>query len=163
MPWKIDLTLVSLFAMSGKRSSGYVKDNDIYYGLKVAYCDPKSSKVTGLECRFCIAFGREEKVGSKRKVATTVQGWSHPFHYDNIENHLHNQHSDQWALYQAFESSSKRASLFDDVLVTFKNSIKAHFPSSSLGVERQIVYDIDKDICGYYCGRHDVQSRRTRR
>jgi hypothetical protein len=28
----------------------------------------------------------------------------------------------------------------------FKNSIKAHFPSSSLGAERQIVYDIEKDI-----------------
>ncbi len=27
-----------------------------------------------------------------------------------------------------------------------KNSIKAHFPSSSLGAERQIVFDIEKDI-----------------
>jgi hypothetical protein len=72
--WKIDLNLVSLSAMSGKRSSGYVKDNDVLYGLKVAHCDPKSSKVIGLQCRFCIAFGREEKVGSKRKVATIVQG-----------------------------------------------------------------------------------------
>ncbi len=99
MPWKIDLTLVSLSVMSGKRSSGYVKDNDVRYGLKVAYRDPKSSKVTGLQCRFCIAFGQEEKVGLKRKAATIVQGWSHPFRYDNIENHLRNQHSGQWALY----------------------------------------------------------------
>ena len=65
-------------AMSGNRSSGYVKDNDIHYGLKVAHRDPKLSK-----CRGCIAFGREEKVGLKRKVAIIVQGWSHPFHYDN--------------------------------------------------------------------------------
>jgi len=135
VPWKIDLTFVSLFAMFGKCSSGYVKDNDVRYGLKVAYCDPKSSKVTDLQCRFCIAFGREEKVGSKRKVATTIQGWSHPFHYDNIENHLRNQHSGQWALYQALESSSERASFFDDIPITFKNSIKANFPSLSLGVE----------------------------
>ncbi len=99
MLWKIDLTLVSFSAMSGKRSSGYVKDNDVRYGLKVAHRDPKSSKVIGLQCRFCIAFGREEKVGSKRKAATTVQGWSHPFRYDNIENHLRNQHSGQWAVY----------------------------------------------------------------
>jgi len=77
---------------------------------------------------------------------TTVQGWSHPFHYDNIENHLRNQHSGQWALYQALESSFERASFFDDVLVAFKNSIKAHFLSSSLGTKRQIVYDIEKDI-----------------
>jgi hypothetical protein len=102
--------------------------------------------MTGLQCHFCIAFGRKEKVGSKRKAVNIVQGWSHPFHYDNIEHHLRNQHSGQWALYQAFESSSKRTSFFDDVLVAFKNSIKAHFPSSSLGVEQQIIYDIEKDI-----------------
>jgi hypothetical protein len=90
VPWKIDLTLVSFFAMSGKCSLGYVKDNDVHYGFKFAHRDPKSWKVTGLQCRFCIAFGWEEKVGSKRKAATTVQGWSHPFRYDNIENHLHN-------------------------------------------------------------------------
>ncbi|CAM6010566.1 unnamed protein product [Sphagnum balticum] len=72
--------------MSGKCSSGYVKDNDVCYGLK------------------------------------------------------------------ALESSSKRASIFDDVLVAFKNSIKAHFPSSSLGVERQIVYDIKKDIVDIIVG-----------
>ncbi len=132
--------------MSGKRSSGYVKDNDVRYGLKVAHRDPKSSKVIGLQCRFCMAFGREEKVGSKRKAATTIQGWSHPFRYDNIENHLHNQHSGQWAVYQALESSSERTSFFNDIPVAFKNSIKAHFPSSSLGAERQIVYDIEKDI-----------------
>jgi len=137
---------VSFFVMSGKRSSRYVKDNDVRYGLKVAYRDPKSLKVIDLQCRFCIAFGWEEKVGSKRKAATTVQGWSHPFRYDNIENHLHNQHSGQWALYQALESSSEHASFFDDIPVVFKNSIKAHFPSSFLGAERQIVYDIEKDI-----------------
>ncbi|KAH9562545.1 hypothetical protein CY35_05G077800 [Sphagnum magellanicum] len=117
--------------MSGKRSSKYVKDNDVRYGLKVAHHDPKSSK---------------EKVGSKCKAATTVQGWSHPFRYDNIENHLRNQHSGQWALYQALESFSERTSLFDDVPVAFKNSIKAHFSSLFLGIEQQIVYDIEKDI-----------------
>ncbi len=146
MLWKIDLTLVSLSTMSRKCSSGYVKDNDIRYGLKVAHRDPKSSKVIGLQCRFCIAFGREEKVGSKRKATTTVQGWSHPFRYDNIENHLRNQHSSQWAVYQALESSSERISFFNDIPVAFKNSIKAHFSSSSLGAKREIVYDIEKDI-----------------
>jgi hypothetical protein len=99
VPWKINLTLVSLSAMSGKRSSGYVKDNDVHYSLKVAYRDPKSSKMTNVQCHFCIAFGREEKVVLKCKATTTIQGWSHPFCYDNIDNHLCNQHSSQWALY----------------------------------------------------------------
>ena len=130
MPWTIDLTLVSLFAMSGNRSSGYVKDNDIRYGLKVVHCDPKSSMtMIGLQCCSCIAFGREEKVGSKRKVN---QEWSHPFRYDNIENHLRNQHSRQWALYQALESYYERASFFDDVLVVFKNSCMSHASKTNL-------------------------------
>ena len=76
--------------MSGNRLLGHVKDNDVYYGLKDAHRDPKSSKVTGLQCRFYIAFGREEKFGSKHKAATIVQGWGHPFCSDNIENHLRN-------------------------------------------------------------------------
>ena len=63
MPWKIDLTLVSFSAVFGNRSLGYVKDNDVRYDLKVAHRDPKSSKVTGLHCHYCIAFGQEEKVG----------------------------------------------------------------------------------------------------
>ena len=132
--------------MSGNRLSGYVKDNDIRYDLKVAHRDPKSSKVTSLQCRLCIAFGQEEKVGSQRKAATIVQGWRHPFHYNDNENHLRNQHSGEWALYQALESSSERASFFDDVPDVFKNSTKVHFPSSSLDVERQIVYDVEKDV-----------------
>ena len=82
--------------------------------------------MTGLQCHGCIAFGWEEKVGSKHKVATIVQGWSHPFRYDNIESHIRNQHSGQWALYQALESSSERASFFDDVPVVFKNSCRSY-------------------------------------
>ena len=56
-PWTIDLTLVSLSTMSGNCSSGHVKDNDICYGLKVVHRDPKSSKLTSLQCRCYIAFG----------------------------------------------------------------------------------------------------------
>jgi hypothetical protein len=40
VPWKIDLALVSLSAISGKHSSRYVKDNDVRYGLKVVHRDP---------------------------------------------------------------------------------------------------------------------------
>jgi hypothetical protein len=31
----------------------------------------------------------------KRQAATTIQGCSHPFRYNNIENHLRNHHSGQ--------------------------------------------------------------------
>jgi hypothetical protein len=82
--------------------------------------------MTSLRCYNCIAFGQDEEVGSKRKAATIVQGWSHPFRYDNIENHLRNQHYGQWALYQALKSSSERTSFFDDIPVVFKNSSRSH-------------------------------------
>ena len=122
----------SLQCLGIVRRDIYVKDNDVRYGLKVVHRDPRSSKVVGLQCCGCIAFGREGKVGSKHKAATTVQGWSHPFCYDNIENHLHNQHSDQWALYQALESSFERASFFNDVPVVFENSCRNHAGKTNL-------------------------------
>jgi hypothetical protein len=48
--------------------------------------------------------------------------------------------------YKLRDSSDDRKAFFDDVPVSFKNSIKAHFPSSSLGVEREMVFNIEKDI-----------------
>jgi hypothetical protein len=69
-----------------------------------------------------------------------------PFRYDNIESHVSGQHPTKWAEYKWFGSIVECQTFFDDVLVAFKNSIKAHFPSSSLGAERQIVFDIKKDI-----------------
>ncbi|CAM6049220.1 unnamed protein product [Sphagnum compactum] len=56
------------------------------------------------------------------------------------------QHPTKWAEYKRLDSIVERQAFFDDVPVAFRNSIKAHFPSSSLGAERQIVLDIEKDI-----------------
>ncbi|CAM6029622.1 unnamed protein product [Sphagnum balticum] len=131
---------------SNKRSSEYVKANDDRFGLRVSSKASNCNKVNNLQCRFCIAFGREEKVGAKRKLSTDVQGWIRPFRYDNIENHVFGQHPVKWAKYKLLDSSNDRKAFFDDVSVSFKNSIKAHFPSSSLGAEREMVFDIEKDI-----------------
>jgi hypothetical protein len=103
-------------------------------------------QVTGLQCRFCIAFGREEKVGAKRQASTAVQGWMCPFCYDNIESHVSGQHPMKWVEYKRLDLIVERQAFFDDVPLAFKNSIKAHFPSSFIGAERQIVFDIEKDI-----------------
>ncbi|CAM6014656.1 unnamed protein product [Sphagnum balticum] len=69
-----------------------------------------------------------------------------PFRYDNIESHVSGQHPTKWAEYKCLDSIVERHAFFDDVPVAFRNSIKAHFPSSSLGAERQIIFDIEKDI-----------------
>jgi hypothetical protein len=52
----------------------------------------------------------------------------------------------KWAEYKCFDSIVERQAFFDYVPVAFINSIKAHFPSSSFGAERQILFDIEKDI-----------------
>jgi len=46
----------------------------------------------------------------------------------------------------AIKFDNERNQFFVDVPVAFKNSIKVHFPSSSLGTEHQIVFDINKNI-----------------
>jgi hypothetical protein len=56
------------------------------------------------------------------------------------------QHPTQWAQYAAIKTNNERDQFFTDVPVAFKNSIKAHFPSSSLGAESKIVFDIDRNI-----------------
>ncbi len=115
------------------RSLSYVKDNDHKYGMIVMFHDPKTSKVIGLQWRFCIAFGWKENVNSKCKVTTKVQGRSTLFCYDNIDNHMHTQHGTKWLEYDAIQSSSDREQIFTDVHVVFKNSIKAHFVSEFVG------------------------------
>jgi hypothetical protein len=69
-----------------------------------------------------------------------------PFRYDNIESHVSGQHPTKWVEYKRLDSIVERQTFFDNVSVTFRNSIKAHFPSSFLGAERQIIFDIEKDI-----------------
>ncbi|OAE33006.1 hypothetical protein AXG93_1913s1070 [Marchantia polymorpha subsp. ruderalis] len=133
------------FTMTKKRSSAYEKVNDDKFELKVVTRDTKSAKVIGVQCRFCITFGREEKADAKRKVASSVQAWQSPFRYDNIEHHLCTQHTKQWDVYQTLETSLDRKSFFDDGSIAFKNSLKVHFPSS-LEDEGDIVYEIERDI-----------------
>ncbi len=114
-------------------SSSYIKDNDHKYGVIVMSHNPKTSKVIGLQCRFCIAFSREDNVTSKRKATTKVQGWFAPFCYDNIDNHMRTQHGTKWLEYDAIHSNSNCNQFFTDVFVVFKTLIKTHFVSKYLG------------------------------
>ncbi|KAI2505242.1 hypothetical protein MHU86_9144 [Fragilaria crotonensis] len=82
------------------RSSGYVKENDFKFGVSVASRVIHTGVVNGLRCRFCIAFGREDKVGAKRKTTSLGQSWLAPFRYDNIETHMKTQHAVKWAEFE---------------------------------------------------------------
>ncbi|OAE31371.1 hypothetical protein AXG93_3789s1110 [Marchantia polymorpha subsp. ruderalis] len=63
-----------------------------------------------------------------------------------------NKHPSKWAEYKRINSSDDRKAFFDDVPVSFKNSIKPYFPSSSLGAEREMVFDIKKNIVDVIVG-----------
>jgi hypothetical protein len=133
------------FAMAPKRVSGYVKSNDRKYGLEVVTRDPKSSAVNGIRCRFCVVFGREEKVGAKRKLTTSVESWTAPFRYDNVEAHLRNQHGDKWREYSQLNNDDAQATFFACHAEPFQNTMMAHYVPESPG-ERAIVFDIGAGI-----------------
>jgi hypothetical protein len=46
---------------------------------------------------------------------------------------MHTQHQMKWLEYDAIHSNSKHDQFFTNVPVVFKNSIKAHFVSESMG------------------------------
>jgi hypothetical protein len=126
-----------------KRSSLHVTGNDAKFGLKVISRDAKTGAVNGLQCRFCISFGREEKVGAKRKVKGNVQAWSAPFRYDNIEGHVRDQHADKFEEFLKLDTQAQVA-FFEDI-VPFRNMLTSHFEAEGVG-KRAIVFNIDRDI-----------------
>ena len=90
---------------SAPRSSSYVKENDFKFGVRVASRVINTGVVNGLRCRFCIAFGREDKAGSKRKTTSLGQTWITPFRYDNIDAHMKTQHAVKWSEFEEAKSS----------------------------------------------------------
>jgi hypothetical protein len=127
------------------RSSDHVSSNDIKYGLKIASRCPSTSKVNGLECRFCISFGREAKLGAKRNVSSTVGSWTNPFRYDNIEGHLLSQHPAAFDEYSQLSKDDKHLFFDKNGGVPFLNSLKSHFPSEALG-QHPLLFDINVGI-----------------
>ena len=70
------------------RSCAYIKEDDIKLGVSVASRKLHPGVVDGLRCRFCLAFGCEERVDAKRKAPTLGQSWVAPFRCDNIKTHM---------------------------------------------------------------------------
>lgn len=128
-----------------KRTTRHIKGNDKKYGLEAVSRDPKTGDVAGIRCRFCVAFGRDPKVGQKRKPATTVHSWLAPFRYDNIENHLRSQHAVRWAQYSALKTDEEQDAFFASVAEPVKNTLHAHFVSESQS-EREMVFTFNAEV-----------------
>ena len=64
------------------------------YGLRISSRDPSTKKVVSVECRFCVAFGRECKVGAKRKVTNNIHIFT-SFRADQMKAHMEGQHAEK--------------------------------------------------------------------
>lgn len=93
---------------SKKRTTPFRLPHQEEYGLRVAIRHPSTGQVTSVTCRFCEIFGREEKVGQKRKPATTTKSFRMPFRPETYRQHLSLQHPTRWAEYSAASTDEKR-------------------------------------------------------
>jgi hypothetical protein len=135
------------------RSSSYVKENDIKFGVSVSSRVIHTGAVHGLRCRFCIAFGREEKVGSKRKSNQgSGQTWTIPFRYDNIENHV------KWSAYEEAKTRWKYALRYEESNKFFAEvsaTARLHFQSPvghSKTSAHPLIFVIQKSIIDIIIG-----------
>jgi hypothetical protein len=92
-----------------------------------------------------VFFGREEKVGTKRKLTTSVQSWTAPFRYDNVEAYLLNQNGDRWRENAQLNNDDAQATFFACQSEPFQNTVMAHVTPESL-IERAIVFYIGAGI-----------------
>jgi hypothetical protein len=113
----------SPLSLPSARVSSYVKENDVKYGVSVTSRVLQSGNVNVLQCRFCVAFGREERVGSKRKSShASGQSWTVPFRYDNIETHMRTHHHPfKCAQYKELKKVWNYASRYEQCNTFFTN------------------------------------------
>jgi hypothetical protein len=150
---------------SAARSCSYIKENNIRLGVSVASRKLHKGVVNGFRCRFCLAFGREEKSESKRKRTALGQSWTGPFRYDNIQIPTKNQHAGKCAEYEEAKKSWDYTSHMDQCNQFFvknagkSSSVTGHFEGNqprSLGTgdlsAKRTVFVFDKDIVDVIIG-----------
>ena len=72
-----DLTLVSLSAMTMNRSSGYVKDNDVRYGL-MDIVTPSHQKWPAFNAAAALHLVGRRRLSWSARLQLLFKGWSHP-------------------------------------------------------------------------------------
>src|SRR5204863_5221749 len=128
------------------RTTPFQAAHCVQYGLKIVERHPQKQDVTGVRCRFCLHFGREDKVvqqepsRSKRQLTAKVKDWAPPFRPEYYDNHHKAQHSTRWQVYQSLSHDQKQ-SYFDD-RIPYKDTIFNHFGQQN----GHLVFNIDKYI-----------------
>lgn len=91
-----------------KRTLQFHKNHARRFALEITARDEGSGLVTSALCLFCKHFGREEKLGRKRKSTTNFKYFKHSFRTDQYMQHHLSQHPNQWARYEAASEDEKR-------------------------------------------------------
>jgi hypothetical protein len=125
---------------SKKKASPFIPEHEIKYGLKVSSRSAADGAVTAVVCRFCVVFGREEKVCQKRKPTENAK-YFELFRADNYQTHLNDQHQNKWLEYCDLTIDEDKRQFFASVATTFRNSLDSHLERNDC--ER---YLIDKEI-----------------
>ena len=68
------------------------------YSICISSRYPSTNKVVLVECCFYVAFGRECKVGAKRKVTKNIHFFT-SFRADQMKEHMEVQHAEKWREY----------------------------------------------------------------
>ena len=121
----------------------YNPTHDLKYGIKVAEIDPVSVEVVSACCQFCIFFGREEKVGAKRKPTAYTNYFRALFCVKHFRKHLNGQHPSRWEAYQNLDRAQKLAYFTEDASISpINQTIRAYFGGS----QAPMIEDIDGSI-----------------
>jgi hypothetical protein len=70
---------------SKKKASPFIPEHEVEYGIKIYSRSVADGAVTAVVCIFCVDFGREEKVGQKRKPTENAK-YFELFRADNYQN-----------------------------------------------------------------------------
>jgi hypothetical protein len=140
-----------------KRSSPFQEKHAVQYGLEISTRDPETKVVTSVMCRFCRFFGREEKVGQKRKPTSDTKSFMVPFRPALYIQHLEGHHFSKWEEYEAL-AAAEIESIFKSV-VPVVNTLRSHLLELGISCFSKLMHRLWTPLFASCCS---TQMRMTR-
>lgn len=91
------------------RTLKYLPGHELRFAIAPVSRNSATGNVDEAVCLFCKYFGREQRVGKKRKCASTVKYFRDSFRPDQYTQHHQLQHPTQWQLYKDLSDDEKLA------------------------------------------------------
>jgi len=132
--------------MAPKRATPFMPRHSHEYAVRVSQRSGKNGSVVAAECLFCVYFGRESKVGSKRKNTGNIKYFSMPFRADNYRQHHVKQHPQKWEQYQ--EANDEEKKMFFEENRPVKETLHNHYGAKQVKQRYLINAPIVKVIIG---------------